>query len=287
MIMLTRSWLFVPGNNKKVLQKAETLNADVIIYDLEDAVAPTDKDEARRKAIEALRSSGKKIFIRVNSLHTSYFIDDIQYILENYENALKGIVLPKTSESSQIQITEYLLKIYETKYGIEEPLEIVPLIEDASGVEFCYEIANASNRINQLAFGAVDYSLDVNINPSENGMELLYARTKIANASRAAGISQPIDTVYVNFHNSQGLQDETNTAKSLGYGGKLVIHPNQIQIVNECFAPTEQEFQEAKKILEIVEQTGQSVFQLNGKMVDEPIIKKAQITIGKSNLVSQ
>ncbi|SDH69736.1 citrate lyase subunit beta / citryl-CoA lyase [Alteribacillus persepolensis] len=281
--MLRRSWLFVPGNNRTLLQKAETLEADIIIYDLEDAVAINEKEEARKIAIDALYSSKKNVFVRVNSLESPYYMDDIDYFLKNYQKELRGVVLPKASDSNQIKLVENILQHCEDKYRVQDPLEIVPIIENATGLQFCYEISNASPRINQVAFGAIDYSLDVNITPSKNGFELMYARAHIANASRAAGILQPIDTVYANFNHIDGLQEEVEIAKRQGFAGKLIIHPNQIQVVNKSFVPTEQEVLEAQKILKVAETTGQSVFQLNGKMIDEPLIKKARLTLQKSN----
>ncbi|ERN51301.1 CoA ester lyase [Alkalihalophilus marmarensis] len=283
--MLARSWLFVPGNRMKVIEKAELLDADVIIYDLEDAVLLQDKIQAREMVIEALQSSKKNIFVRMNSLSDMFGHEDVLSLLSNYNKSLKGLILPKVSSAQQIKSLETMLITYEKKYNIHYELEIVPLIESAAGVHFCFDIASASPRVKRLAFGAVDYCLDVNITPTKCGNELLYARSQIVNASRAAEKLQPIDTVYIHFNDYEGLDIEINTAKGLGFGGKLVIHPNQIDEVNKKFAPTEEEVLDAKEILETVEQDGAAVFQLNGRMIDEPIIKKARITLEKYRLI--
>lgn len=274
--MLARSWLFVPCNSEKRLKKAESLDADIIIYDLEDAVSLEEKEGARMTGIKALADSRKNIVVRVNSMDTPYFTKDVQVLFQQRFPALKGIMLPKAADAGQIRDLESLMEDYEQQGGAEGQLEIVPLIESAIGVHNSYDIAKASKRIRCLVFGAVDYALDVNVTPSNDGSELLYARSQLVNSSRAAGLEPPIDTVYVDFSNEEGMEAETRRAHHAGFGGKLVIHPKQIAIVNAEFSPSEQEMQEAAEILEAAERMGGSAFQLNGKMVDEPIIKKAR-----------
>ena len=285
-LMLARSWLFVPGNSEKRLKKAETLDADVLIYDLEDAVAPEEKEAARGDVINALASSGKNVFVRVNSMETPYFFDDIQALLKEYYPALKGIMLPKAAEAKQIEILEHLLDVHERKMGIVDQIEIAPLIESALGVYYCFDIASSSNRIRRLVFGAIDYALDVNVTLSNEGLELLYVRSQLVIASRAAGLEPPIDTVYANFGNTEGMEAETVHAEKLGFRGKLVIHPSQISVVNSTFSPSESEIQEATEILEAADRFGNSVFQLNGKMVDEPILKKARKVMEAARVLS-
>lgn len=274
--MLARSWLFVPCNSERRLKKAESLDADIIIYDLEDAVALEEKEKARMACVKALADSDKNVVVRVNSMDTPYFNEDVRALFQNRFPALKGIMLPKAADAEQIKEMESLMERYEQQTGAKGELEIIPLIESALGLHNSFEIAKASTRIRRLAFGAVDYALDVNVKISNDGKELLYARSQLVNSSRAAGIGSPVDTVYVDFNNKEGMAAESKKAHHIGFGGKLVIHPGQIAIVNAEFSPSQQEIQESAEILEAVERMGGSAFQLNGKMVDEPIIKKAR-----------
>ena len=285
--MLARSWLFVPGNSEKRLKKAETLDSDIFIFDLEDAVGLDEKENARIILMNALASSNKNVYVRVNSMDTPYFFEDLKTLFSKPSAALKGIMLPKAADAKKIHFLEQLLEFYERQTNLEERLEIVPLIESAIGVHNCFEIAISSERVHRLVFGAIDYALDVNIMPSSDSRELLYVRSQLANASRAAGIEPPIDTVYVDFGNKEGMEAETEQARKLGFSGKLAVHPSQIAIINKNFSPSESDILEAAEILAAAERQGESAFQLNGKMVDEPILKKARKTQKAARLLQQ
>ncbi|MCG3088225.1 HpcH/HpaI aldolase/citrate lyase family protein [Sporosarcina cyprini] len=281
--MIIRSLLFVPGNNEKVIAKAEQLPADVIIYDLEDAVAPEQKAEARARVCKALAASRKSVVVRINSMETPYFVEDVRAIAELSTDALKGIMLPKSNRGSDVIMLERMLD----SLDVLESVEIIPLLESASGVYHSFEIADSSKRVKRLAFGSVDFALDIGATLTKEGTELLFARSQLVVASRVAGLEQPIDTVYVDFKDSEGLVKEAAMVKGLGFGGKLAIHPSQLEGINRTFQSSEAEIQEAEEIMAHVREYGASVFQLNGKMVDEPIIQRAKRVLelaGKLNL---
>ncbi len=274
--MFARSWLFVPGNQLKHINKAQTLNADALIYDLEDAVADDQKDNARQLVISTLKNSHKKNIVRINALDTPYFLDDVQQLLASYSPTLSGLMLPKASSPRHVHILEYLLNQYEKQYSVSQPLSIIPIIECAQGLHHCHAIASASARIERLAFGAVDYALDTNIHYIDYLNALLYARSTLINTSRATGCAPPLDSVYVNFNDAEGLQKEVRYAQQLGFEGKLVIHPNQIDIVNQGFMPSEKAISFAQAVVAKAQESGLTAFQLNGQMVDVPVIKRAK-----------
>jgi citrate lyase subunit beta/citryl-CoA lyase len=273
-----RTWMFVPGADEKKLLKAGSLFADVLIYDLEDAVSPDEKAMARAKVKEALAlHEGKLNFIRINSYHSPYFYEDLTNMVDA---GVSGIVLPKVETSEQIVFLDRIISELEVKRNLDKgQIKIVPLIESALGVHYAYEIASASPRILRMAFGSVDFALDIQADLTKSGMELLYARSQIVIASRAAGIEAPIDTVYVDIKDSDGLLKETKWIKQLGFQGKLIIHPDQIELVNQVFAPTEEEIIEAERLVKAFEHSlvnGSGVLQLDGRMVDLPIVERAR-----------
>lgn len=270
--MLVRSFLFVPGNNEKVIAKAEQLPADVIIYDLEDAVAPDQKADARARVCKALSATAKSVIVRVNSMETPYFLDDIHAIAGVKADTLTAIMLPKTNRGTDVVALNLLLN----SLGVPANVEILPLLETALGVQNAFEIGSSSARVKRLAFGSVDFGLDIGATLTAEGTELLYARSRIVLASRAAELEKPIDTVFVDFKDTAGLEKEALMVKGLGFGGKLAIHPAQVDSINAIFQPTQAEKDEAAAIMAYVEEHGAAVFQLNGKMVDEPIIKRAR-----------
>lgn len=270
--MHIRSLLFVPGNSEKLIAKGEIVDADVIIYDLEDAVSLEDKKAARETVQQALANSKKSVFVRVNSIDTSYFADDVRAVVQTEAGSLKGIMLPKANRSVDVHTLDSMLN----ELDASDSVEIVPLLETAIGVHHAYEIAGSSNRVKRMAFGSVDFGLDIQATLTKEGTELLFARSQIVIASRAQNLQQPIDTVYIDFKDTEGLIEETRMAKGLGFGSKLAIHPAQLQGINDTFSPSEEEIKEANRIMSIVNEQGSSVFQIDGKMVDEPIIKRAR-----------
>jgi len=273
-----RSWMFVPGNHPRRLTKAKELSADVIIYDLEDAVPPDEKETARRLVREALRHSPDRVqFVRVNDPSTPYFVDDLA---ETTGAGLSGIVLPKATGRDSVLFADSLLSRFEERSGVPKgSTEIVPLVETAVGLYHAYEIASAGSRVRRLAFGSIDFALDIGAQLTKEGTEVLYARSRLVVVSRAAGIEPPIDAVFADIRDSDGLLQEARLAKQLGFRGKMVIHPSQIDVVNRVFSPTPQEVEEAKKITQAFSEaleTGSAAIRVDGKMVDLPVARRAK-----------
>jgi len=270
--------MFVPGNHPRRLTKAKELSADVIIYDLEDAVPPDEKETARRLVREALRHSPDRVqFVRVNDPSTPYFVDDLA---ETTGAGLSGIVLPKATGRDSVLFADSLLSRFEERSGVPKgSTEIVPLVETAVGLYHAYEIASAGSRVRRLAFGSIDFALDIGAQLTKEGTEVLYARSRLVVVSRAAGIEPPIDAVFADIRDSDGLLQEARLAKQLGFRGKMVIHPSQIDVVNRVFSPTPQEVEEAKKITQAFSEaleTGSAAIRVDGKMVDLPVARRAK-----------
>lgn len=272
-----RSWLFVPGSQDKYLKKVKELKTDVIIFDLEDSVIKAKKDEARVKVSEAISDMRTKVnFVRVNGIYTEFFIDDLEKLVRP---GLTGIVLPKVNKRDDMIIADYMLDQIEKKHLLEpKSVTIVPIIESAKALHNAFDIASSCNRVKCLAFGAEDLMLDMNIK-SSNGIETLYARSKMIEVSKASSIGPPIDQIYSDLADMEGLRKEAENGRNLGFQGKLLIHPNQVETINEVFTPTIEEINEAKQVIEkyhksIVE--GFGVSKVNGKMIDAPIVEKAK-----------
>lgn len=274
---MEKSYLFVPASKPERIAKALQTKADAIIIDLEDAVALAQKDSVRRsltKAIPKFQHVEKKIILRINDRTTPFWKADVQFAAR-YE--FLSVMLPKANKAEDVKVLAKHLR---------EKQEIIPLIETAKGIQFAYEIATASPVISRLAFGALDYCLDLGISVTPTGEELLYPRSQLVVASKAAGIAPPVDTVFANFQDKDGLISDANRAKQLGFQAKLCIHPEQLDVVNVVFRPTEAELEWALQVVSIFEQAekaGSVSIQLQGKMIDYPVYKQALQTIERSD----
>jgi citrate lyase subunit beta/citryl-CoA lyase len=281
-----RSWLFIPGSDLRKLEKVRQLNADVVIYDLEDAVAPSEKGSARLKVKTALTNhQGITQIVRVNGQQTPYFTEDVREVVCS---ELHGIMLPKSESPEQIADLAKLLEPLEQRLGLNHRIRIIPLIETAVGVRNADQIAQTGERVQCMAFGSIDYSLDIGAELTQEGWELLYPRSILVNASRAAGLQQPIDTVYPHTNDLEGLKRETNFIKKMGFQGKLAIHPNQIEPIHEVFAPSIEEVQYAMRIVEAYEKSlheGVGAVRLDGKMIDLPVVERAKKIIQMGRLL--
>jgi len=282
-MMVLRSMLFVPGNSMRMITKAATLASDATILDLEDAVPLPDKVTARimiRDALKAIKSGGAHIFVRVNALTTKLTAEDLKFV---GVEGLDGIMLAKTEAKSDIAELDSMLEEIEKGRRLKlGSLEIIPLIETAKGVMNTYEISSASKRIIAVSFGAGDYYRDLGrsvsfLSPGET--ELLYARSHLANASRAAGI-QAIDTPFFGLlTDMKGFTEETILALQLGFKGKLLIHPAQIEVANKIFSPSPDEAEYARRVVEAFEEAqtrGLGVISFEGKMIDYMNYKQAK-----------
>lgn len=271
------TWFFVPGSNLRNIEKVNTLEADAFIFDLEDAVAISEKQNARENVVKAIQHyEQKNIFVRINSFDSPFFLEDVENVVVE---GLSGIVLPKAETSMQLEVLNKLLIEKEKKLNIPiGSIKIVALIESAMGVHHAIELAKF-NRVIRLAFGAIDYTLDIQATLTDHRLELLFARSQLVLASRLAQLEGPIDTVYADIYNESGLRKETTLSKELGFKGKLIVHPAQIKIVNEVFTPSKSEVEQARKIIDAAhkaEKQGKGVVNLNGKMIDLPVIKQAE-----------
>lgn len=272
---MERSYLFVPGNRPERIKKALDCSSDAVIIDLEDAVAIDEKRAARQSVAAAMEQLGtvtKKLYVRVNDSKSSFWMEDVVFAANL---PFAGVMLPKADS------VEAICKL-ENHLSAEQ--SIIPLIETAKGLESAYEIASSSNKVTRLAFGAIDYCLDLGISITQSQEELLYPRAALAVASRAAEIESPIDTVFVDIDDEEGLVAETKRAKQLGLFAKLCIHPSQVAAINRMFTPTAEERTWAEEIItafEMAENQGIAAIKVNGKMVDYPIYKQALAIIRK------
>jgi citrate lyase subunit beta/citryl-CoA lyase len=284
---LTRTWMFVPGCDLKKIEKARGLGSDIIIYDLEDAVPLSEKAVARHIVKLELQANMKQInYVRINGSATSFYKEDLEEIIHG---SLQGIMLPKSESAEQIVLLDAIINRLEQERGIPVgTIEIVPLIESALGLYNTFAIASSVHRVRRLAFGSIDFALDINAQLTKDGIELLFARSQLVAMSRAAGIEAPIDTVFIDIQDSSSLMKETAFIKQLGFQGKLVIHPSQIGIVNEVFTPTKGEVADASLIVSCFHQAvkeGLGALQVKGKMVDQPVVERAKKTLEIAELL--
>lgn len=249
-----------------MIEKAVKSHADCVILDLEDAVAHSEKETSREEVKKAVLSyrEVKPIYVRVNGIQTPFWKEDVESALEG---GATGIVVPKL---------ETVHDIKELAMRTGGHLAILPQIESAKGIQHAYDIAKADESIERLAFGSLDFAWDIGCELTKGGQELLFARSQLVIASRAAGIEPPIDTVYPDFNDEAGLELESTIVKQLGFKAKLIIHPKQIDTVNKVFSPSEKDIEWAQRIVNEFEQTDHAVIQVDGKMVDFPVYRKAK-----------
>lgn len=284
-----RTMLFAPANDLRKAGKALMLNADGAVLDLEDAVAFSEKANARNALKEALNLPRRgDVFIRVNSVQTEFILSDL---LAAVTEGVKGLVVAKSESAEEIRQVDWLMGKIEKERGLTEgSMEIIPFIESANAIVNAYSIASSSPRISRMFFGGVDYVLDIGTTFSKGGSEIFYARSQLVVASRAAGIEPPIDTVYPDFKNIEGLVADARAVRQMGFQGKLAIHPGQIEPLNEVFTPTPEEISWAKRIVTVFDQEearGQAVFQVDGKMIEYPIANRARRIIALAEQIAE
>jgi citrate lyase subunit beta/citryl-CoA lyase len=277
-----RSALFVPGSRPEMIDKAVRTAADVVIIDLEDAVSPEKKDEARIIAREKIAQfQERNIIVRVNGIDTDIIEADLDAVL--IKN-LWGLMIPKVEDFAGVQKLAARLGGAEKKKGMKQaPVKVIPLIETARGVQEISAILSESSLFSQLhtcAFGAADYTLDMGIDMTLSGEELLYPRSRIAAACRAAKLEPPLDSPFmIDIKDVDGLKSDALRARQLGFQGKLCVHPIQVDVCNQIFSPAQQEIEEAKKIIlafEDAQAKGLGAIQLDGKFIDGPVVDKAR-----------
>lgn len=285
---LRRSMMFVPGNNPGKLQSAGIYGADSVIFDLEDAVAITEKDAARHLVYEAIKTIPYpcEVAIRINHIQTPFGFDDLRTVLP----AKPGLIrLPKAESAEDIQQVDAIITEVEAKCGFEPGcIKMGAAIETAKGLRQAYQIASASPRMVFVAIGGEDFIADLKTTRSKGGQELFVARSQLVFAAREAGI-QAIDTVFSDVNDEETFLAEVSMIKGLGFDGKSVINPRQVKLVHQVFAPTEQEINNAKRVLAAYQEAldkKSGVIALDGKMIDGPIVTRAERVLAYAQAVN-
>jgi len=310
--MLFRTLLFIPGNNKKFLEKSKSIHPDVLCFDLEDSVPLSEKSIGRDMVSQTLQSYKNiqnlnrtkdnimnnnnnnnnntynyvnletlpPLFVRINSFESELYEQDLESIICD---PLDGIVIPKVNSETELEKIIVTIEKLEKQKNIQKELRLIPSIESAQGVVNSYEIAKANPRICSLVFGVFDYLYDMKLDYMEEGIEYSYARAKIPVDARAAGIPA-LDSIWQKVADIDGLQRDAKTAKRLGYAGKSVIHPTHIEPVHKVFVPSQNEIEWAKKVVALMTQIQErgdkrGAFKVDGKMIDAVHIKQAKFIL--------
>ena len=279
---MRRSMLFLPGNAPTMIMNGNFLGADAVIFDLEDAVAPAEKDAARilvGNVLGAVPFDRVETVVRINSTDTPYWQMDLQAVVPQKPDI---IMLPKTSCAQDVeQVDDYLTEL-EKQLNMEQgTIKLMPLIETALGIENAYAIASSRSRVTALFLGAEDLTADLRCKRTKEGREIEYARSRMVNAARAAGVDV-YDTPFTDVNDDEGIVVDARYAKALGFTGKAAISPRHVDAINAVFSPTKAEIAYAYEVLEAIEEAktqGKGAIALRGKMIDAPIVTRAQQTI--------
>lgn len=273
---LRRTRMYVPGNNPYLMQGIPYFGSDGIILDLEDSVPADDKDSARilvGYALDSIDFNGAEKMVRINAMD-SCGPEDIESIIQHNPDV---ILIPKCESEYDIRKALENIEKFEKKFKVTHSVSIMPIIESAKGVDNAYSIVTASNRICAVAFGAEDYTASLGVKKSKSEDELMFAKQVIVNAAKGANI-QASDTVYADIDDIEGLRRSTEKSKSIGFDGRGVIHPSQIEIIHEVFMPSDQETAEADEIVKAYNKNieeGSGVLKYKGKMIDMPVVLRA------------
>ena len=273
--------MFVPGNNPGMMADAHIYGPDSIMLDLEDSVTMAEKDAARLLVYNALRSidyGSTEMVVRINPLSTPYGRKDVEAVVKAGVDVIR---MPKTETADEVRELEAEILRVEEEIGAVGRTQIMAAIESALGVVNAYAIATASSRMMGIALGAEDYTANLKTSRTPGGAELLLARQQIVVAARAAGIAC-FDTVFSNLDDMEGFRAEVELIKTLGFDGKSIINPRQIEVVNQVFTPSEKEIVKARAIVAAIKEAqakGSGVIAVNGKMVDRPVVLRAERTI--------
>ena len=282
-----RSYLFAPGNHERRVEKALGLGADVVILDLEDAVAISEKKSTRElinKTLEQPRNCA--VFVRVNAYDTEFCYGDICSIVS--EN-LDGIVLPKLESLEDLRSIDWLLGNLEQERRLPNgSIDLMPIIETAVGLVNIREIARADTRVKRLAFGGGDYTRDLGMEWTLKEDELLPVRSEMVLASRFGKLEPPVDTVFIHIKEHDAFRSSCSNILGLGFQGKMCIHPDQVPVTNETFTPDPEEVKWSQRVIDEfakAEKAGIASIQVDGYFVDYPIVEKAQRTVDIANLL--
>lgn len=280
---LRRSMLFIPGNNPGVIKDVHIYRPDSIMFDLEDAIAVTEKDSARflvynmlQKMRPVYKSLNIETVVRINALDTEYGIEDLEFIVRAQPDIIR---IPKTDTPKDVLDVEAHVERIEKEAGIPVgTTKLMVAIESPLGALNAYQIATSSKRLVGMAIGGEDYVTNLKTNRSPEGVELFTGRGLIVMAARAAGIDA-LDSVYSDVNNDEGFIKEATMIKQMGFSGKSLIHPRQIELLHKVYTPSDVDIKKAKKIVDATREAleqNKGVFTVDGKMVDKPIIERAE-----------
>lgn len=279
---MRRSMLFLPGNAPKMIINGNYLGSDAVIFDLEDAVAPAEKDAARilvRNVLRSLEFDRVETIVRINSIDTPFWRKDLEAIVPQRPNI---IMLPKTGCARDVEVVDDAIAALEEKLGMEVgTVRLMPLIETALGIENAYFIASARPRVTALFLGAEDLTADLRCKRTKEGREIDYARSRMVNAARAAGVDV-YDTPFTDVNDDEGIVKDAQYAKSLGFSGKASISPRHITAINTVFSPSKADIAYAYEVMDAIAEAksqGKGAIALRGKMIDAPIVARAEQTI--------
>ncbi|MDE7010475.1 MAG: CoA ester lyase [Oscillospiraceae bacterium] len=279
---MRRSMLFLPANSPNMVVNGGVLGADSLIFDLEDAVSPDEKDAARdllRSALEALDFGRCERVVRINGLDTPYWRLDLEAVIPMGPEL---IMLPKTGGGEDIRQLDQALTELESAHGLTPGRTgIIALLETAAGVENAFASASASPRVKALFLGAEDLTADLRCQRTKEGAEILYARGRLVCAARAAGV-EVYDTPFTDVNDLEGLERDAAFAKGLGFTGKACISPAHVSTVNQMFSPSRKEIDYAREVFEAIERgrrQGKGAVSLRGKMIDAPIVARAKLVL--------
>ena len=285
---MRRSMLFLPGNTPNIIVNGDALGADNVILDLEDAVSPDQKDAARilvRNAIKAIGFDNVELTVRINSLDTPYWKDDLEEIVP----LSPDLIMPTKVNSAQDVLTlDAAIAEIEKRSGLDVgTVKLIPLIETAQGLENAASIASACPRVAAIFLGAEDLTADLRCPRTKEGTEIFYARSRMVSAARAAGVDV-YDTPFTDVNDDEGIVRDAQFARSMGFTGKACISPRHVRAVNEAFSPTQKEIDYAYEVLEAIRQAkeqGRGAISLHGKMIDKPIVLRAEQTIAMAEAI--
>lgn len=287
MTKAVRSMLYIPGNNPGMIQRCSYFGADSVLLDIEDAVAISEKDAARNLVAHALATldfGDVYMTVRINGADTRFFEKDLETIIPSRPDAVR---LPKTQQANDVKHIDEIITRLEKTHNIEHgTIAIHAMLETAKGIVNAVEIANASPRVKALTLGGQDLAADIGVRRTKEGTEILYARSTVVMAAKAAGIGA-FDTVYTDINDSGGLLDESRFIVNLGFTGKAAIHPSQIPVIHEAFRPAEKDVIKALRVVYAAREAdkkGIGVYTVDGKMVDGPVVRQSEKVVELAKL---
>jgi citrate lyase subunit beta/citryl-CoA lyase len=286
---LNRPFLFTPGNMPRRIEKAFTLDADVVIVDLEDSVAISEKEATRKPVAEVLARPRKgRGYVRVNAPSSPFCYADL---VATIHKGVDGVLLPKVESAADLHAIDWLIAALERERGVAEgSIDLMPQIETAAGVQRVDRILQARSlrpyagpwRVKRVAFGAADYAHELGLSPTLDEPELADARARVVLASRAAGLENPVDSPWFHFKETEAFQRALERSRRGGFQGRLCVHPDQLAPVNRAYLPSDDEIARAERIVAAfkdAEARGAAAIQVDGQMIDYPVVYRAQAMI--------